>query len=68
MGSYQDDGLIILRNVNTQETDKTLKNIIIFNSIKFKIEITTNLTKVDFLNVTFNLELNTWPTIQKGKW
>ena len=59
MGSYQDDGLIILRNVNTQETDKTLKNIIIFNSIKFKIEITTNLTKVDFLNVTFNLELNT---------
>ena len=58
MGSYQDDGLIILRNVNTQETDKTLKNII-FNSIKFKIEITTNLTKVDFLNVTFNLELNT---------
>ena len=59
MGSYQDDGLIILRNVNTHETDKTLKNIIIFNSIKFKIEITTNLTKVDFLNVTFNLELNT---------
>ena len=59
MGSYQDDGLIILRNVNTQETDKTLKNIIIFNSIKFKIEITTNLTKVDFLNITFNLELNT---------
>ena len=36
------------------------KNIIsIFKSIDFKIEITTNLTEVDFLDVTFNLERNT---------
>ena len=37
------------------------KNIIsIFKSINFKIEITTNLTEVDFLDLTFNLERNTY--------
>ena len=53
MGLYRDDGLINLRNINNQQTDKIRKKIIsIFKSIDFKIEITTNLTEADFLDVT----------------
>ena len=45
MGLYRDDGLIILRNINNQQTDKIQKKIIsVFKCIDFKIEITTNLT------------------------
>ena len=32
----------------------------IFTSVDFKIEIITNLTEVNFLDVTFNLERNTY--------
>ena len=57
MGLYQDDGIIILRNTNSQQTDKIGKKILsIFKSIDFKIEITINLRKVDFLEVNFNSE------------
>ena len=39
--------------------DKIRKKIIsIFKSIDFKIEITANLTEVDFFDLTFNLERN----------
>ena len=49
MGLYRDDGHIILCNTNSQQTDKIRKNIMsIFKSIDFKIEITTNLTKLIF--------------------
>ena len=49
MGLYQNEGLTILRNTNSQLTDKIRKKIIsIFKSIDFKIEITANLTEVDF--------------------
>ena len=50
MGLYRDDGLIILGNTNSQQKDKIRKNII---SIDFKIEITTNLTEVDFFECNF---------------
>ena len=64
MGLYQDNGLIILCNIDSQQTDRIRKkNIRIFKSIDFKIEITTNLTEVDFLDITFNLEC--LPTVQK---
>ena len=66
MGLYRDDGLIILRNTNNQQTDKILKKIIsIFRTIDFKIEITTNLTEVDFFDVNFNLERNTYRPYKK---
>ena len=66
MGLYRDNGLIILRNSNSQQTDKIRKKIIsIFKSIDFKIEITTNLTEVDFLDVTFNLVRNTYRPYKK---
>ena len=60
-GLYRDDGLFILRKINKQQTDRMRKKIIsIFKNIYFQIEIVTNLTEVDFPNVTFNLEINTY--------
>ena len=57
---------LILCNTNSQQTDKMRKKIIsIFKSIDFKIELTTNLTEVDFLDVTFNLERNTYGPYKK---
>ena len=61
MGLYKDDGLIILRKANKQQTDRVRKKIIsIFKNINIKIETVTNLTEVDLLGVTFKLENNTY--------
>ena len=55
-----------LFKINNQQTDKIRKKIIsIFKNINFKIEIVTNLTEVDFLDVTFNLENNTYRPYKK---
>ena len=53
---YRDDGLVILRNVNGQQIDRTRKNLIkIFKDVGFSIDIETNSKVVDFLDITFNL-------------
>ena len=66
VGLYRDDSLILLKNQTEQQTDRIRKNIItIFKEIVFKIEITTNLNEVDFLDVTFNLENNTYCPYKK---
>ena len=66
MGIYRDDRLFILRKINKQQTDRVRKKIIsIFKNIDFKIEIVTNLTEVDFLDVTFSLENNTYRPYKK---
>ena len=55
-GLYRDDGLVILRNVNGQQIDRTRKNIIkIFKDVGFGTDIETNSKGVDFLDITFNL-------------
>ena len=55
-GLYRVDGLVILRNVNGQQIDRTRKNIIkIFKDVGFSIDIETNSKVVDFLDITFNL-------------
>ena len=60
------DRIVILRYINHQQTHKILKKIIsIFESINFKIEITANLTEVNFLDVTFNLERKTYRPYKK---
>ena len=41
------------------------KIISVFKNIDFKIEIVTNLTEVDFLDVTLNLENNTYHQYEK---
>ena len=39
-GVYRDDGLVILRNINGQQIDRTHKNIIkIFKDARFSIDI-----------------------------
>ena len=66
MGLYRDDGLFILRKINKQQTDRVRKKIIsIFKNIDFKIEIVTNLTEIEFLDVTFNLANNTYRPYKK---
>ena len=68
MGLYRDDGFIVLLNINNQKTDKIRRKIItVFTSIDFRIEITTNLMEVNFLDVTFNLEQNTYRPYKKTK-
>ena len=55
-GLYRDDGLVILRNVNGQQIDRTRKNIIkIFKDVGFSTDIETISKVVDFLDITFNL-------------
>ena len=64
MGLYRDDGLLITYYL--QQTDRIQKKIIsIFKNIDFKIEMVTNPTEVDFLDVTFNLESNTYRPYKK---
>ena len=51
-GSYRDDDLIVVKNLNGQQTDRLRKNIVqVFKNFGFKIEIQTNLIEVDFLDV-----------------
>ena len=69
MGLYRDDGLFILLKINKQQTDRVQTKIIsIFKNIDFKIEIDTNLTEVDILDVTFNLENNTYRPYKKSNY
>ena len=66
MALYRDDGLFIFRKINKQQIDRVRKKIIsLFKNIDFKIEIVTNLTEVDFLDVTLNLENNTYRPYKK---
>ena len=55
-GLYRDEGLAVLRNMNARGTDKMRKIIIkMFKEVGFQPEIKSNLKKVEFLDVTFNL-------------
>ena len=59
-GLYRDDGLIILKNHNGQQTDRKRKNIIqIFKELGLKIQIETKLKEVNFLDITLNLNNGT---------
>ena len=55
-GLYHDDGLILLRKMNGQKTDKIRKQVIkSFKDAGFLLEIETKLKQIDFLDVTLNL-------------
>ena len=65
-GLYRVDGLVILRNVNGQQIDRTRKNIIkIFKDVGFSIDIETNSKVVDFLDITFNLNNGIYKPYEK---
>ena len=58
---YRDYRLLILRNVNGRQINQMRKNIIkIFKDIGFTIDIETSLKIVDFLDITFNLNIGTY--------
>ena len=63
---YRDDGLILLRKINGQLTERMRKSVItLFKEIGFKFQIETNLKIVIFLDVTFNLENSTYRSFRK---
>ena len=64
-GLYRVDGLVILRNVNGQQIDRTRKNIKMFKHVGFSIDIETNSKVVDFLDITCNLNNGTYKFYKK---
>ena len=65
-GLYRDDGLLILRNANDRKADNTRKEIVkMFKDIGFQIEIQTNLKIVNFLDITLDLNTNTYRPYKK---
>ena len=61
MGLYRDDRLIVLCDINHQKMQKTPKKIVsFFKSIDLNIEIRINLAKVNFLDITFEIERNAY--------
>ena len=65
-GLYRDDGLILLRNSNGQQMDKKRKTIIkTFKDIGFSIDIQKNPKEIDFLDVTLNLQNDTFRPYKK---
>ena len=69
MGLYWDNGFMnpTQKQSSTDRQDMK-KNLSIFKSINFRVEITTNSMEVDFLNIIFNLERNTHHMNKKNKW
>ena len=65
-GLYRDDGLILLRKPNGQQMDEKRKIIIkSFKDIAFSVDIQTNLKEVDFLDITLNLQNDTYRPYMK---
>ena len=59
VGLYRDDGLGTLRKTTGSRADRTRKDLIkIFKDLGLQITVQTNLKKVDYLDVTLNLEAN----------
>ena len=67
VGLYRDDGLILLSELNGQQTDKTRKNIIkVFTTTAFQIKTETSTLHTNFLDVTFNLRSGTYCPYKKA--
>ena len=65
IGLYRDDGLAVSK-LNAQQTERVKKDIQkIFNDNNLKITITANMKVVDFLDVTFNLNDETYKPYNK---
>ena len=62
-----DDSLIVVKNLNGQQTERLMKNIVqVFKNFGFKTEIKTNLIEIDFLDVTFSLINKTFRPYKKS--
>ena len=57
IGLYLEDGLGIFESLSGSQIERKKKNIIkVFKMCGLSIIVTTNITSVDFLDVTFNLK------------
>ena len=66
VGLYRDAGLIILRQLNGEQTERVRKRVTeTFKFFGFKIKIMTNLPDVNFLDATFDLRTNTYRPYRK---
>ena len=66
VGLYRDDGLGVLRNLLGPETERLRKNVVkIFKDCGLRITSKTNLKIVDYLDVTFDLQNNSYKPYRK---
>ena len=66
IGLYRDDGLILVPNSNGPLTSRTSKKIVnTFQKLGLRIEIKPNCKIVNFLDITLNLETNTFLPFHK---
>ena len=60
IGFYRDDGFIFILNSNGPKTSQLQKKIRVFRSQGLRNEISSNLKIVNILDVTFNLDNNSF--------
>ena len=66
VGLYRNDGLAVIDQANGPKMDRIRKDIIaLFKSEGLSITIDTNLMEIDFLDVSFNLEVETFSPYSK---
>ena len=66
IGLYRDDGLGIFESLSGPQIERKKKNIIkVFKMCGLSIIVTTNITSVDFLDVTFNLKTESYQPFRK---
>ena len=59
VGLYRDDGLAVIHQANGPKSDRIRKDIIdLFKPEGLSITIDTSLIETDFLDVSFNLEMD----------
>ena len=66
MGLYQDDGIIFTPDSDGPNTSKIQKIIRVFKLLGLRIEIASNLEIIDFLDVTLNLDNDTFKPFSKS--
>ena len=66
LGLYRDDGLATLRRSSGSRADRARKDLIkVFHEMGLKITVQTNLKCVDYLDVTLNLNTETYQPYRK---
>ena len=65
IGLHRDDGLGALRNTPGTEADRIRKDVMIFGELGLRITIQTNLKVADFLDVTLNLDTESYYPYRK---
>ena len=68
IGLSRDNGLVVFDKLSWPQTEQRKKKIIkIFKDCGLSITLATNITSVDFLDLTLNFKTESEPTVQKTK-